>query len=494
MAFDAGLTVASLFIGVGIIAVGFTLAGDPQKVQIWRTVIVGCVGGFGVAAMHYTGMFAMVSQASVDWNAGVIVASVIVGCVAATAALLIFFHMKTYWQDDVRLQLLIALIMALAVNSTRYTGMVAAHWTKKTVAPDFTGYARPEVLTVVLICMAVVTCGTLMTVLLFQVIRSNKLHKLEAKKTQSLILSVLVRDHRNRILATLTNTLPSVVIDQAVGANTTFDALSPDFLRMLKISFSWGNAIKYQRHLARLHAEGNIPASSLRMLNQFVDAANSLASLLHIPLDHLGFLFWQPCGSMVTLCVKTTPSLITSIETSVANSNGTLTGIGLRFMLPQQMKAAMQEFQLPKEWEQEAWIKEVTEYQRRVLLPPTGGVGSLDEPLNELLRDIAHELLLEKEGIEDEILSWRALMGRFVNSRRHLKILIADTEEWKNIKLDPMVKAQLKKQIIGAAGVTSTNKQGDTVQRDNSNDRNGAPRLESWALTPSTSMELLQMA
>ena len=57
IAFDPGWTVASLLAAVVIIATGFTLAGEPQQVKVWRTCLVGIVGGCGVAAMHYLGMY-----------------------------------------------------------------------------------------------------------------------------------------------------------------------------------------------------------------------------------------------------------------------------------------------------------------------------------------------------------------------------------------------------------------------------------------------------
>lgn len=55
MVFETGLTVVSLLVAIGVIAVGFTLAGDPKTVRVWRTCGVGIVGGGGVSAMHYLG-------------------------------------------------------------------------------------------------------------------------------------------------------------------------------------------------------------------------------------------------------------------------------------------------------------------------------------------------------------------------------------------------------------------------------------------------------
>jgi len=75
----------------------------------------------------------MVSQARIEWDAGIIVASVIVGCVAAIAAFLILFHLQQLWQNDIRLQCIIAIIMGIAVcgmvrrTCSRSARRIAAH-------------------------------------------------------------------------------------------------------------------------------------------------------------------------------------------------------------------------------------------------------------------------------------------------------------------------------------------------------------------------------
>ena len=57
----------------------------------------------------------MVSNVSVSWDGGIIVASVLVGIFAATAAMLIFFRLGKLWANDLRLQLVTAMIMGVAV-------------------------------------------------------------------------------------------------------------------------------------------------------------------------------------------------------------------------------------------------------------------------------------------------------------------------------------------------------------------------------------------
>ena len=64
MAFEPGLTVVSLLVAVVIVAAGFLLAGEPHKVKVWRTCIVGVIGGCGAAVMHYLGPRSLHTQAA----------------------------------------------------------------------------------------------------------------------------------------------------------------------------------------------------------------------------------------------------------------------------------------------------------------------------------------------------------------------------------------------------------------------------------------------
>ena len=431
MAFGAGLTIGSLLVAIVIITVGFTLAGDPKTPKLWRTCGVGVIGGLGVAVMHYMGMLAMVSQATIHWSAGVIVASVIVGIVAATAALLIFFHLNHLWQDDMRLQILTAMIMGVAVNAMHYTGMVAASWHLSDSVPDFSSYATSTTLTTVIVVLATTTSFGLLGILWWNWRRMKLLRTLEGKKTQCLILSILVRNSQGKILTTLTSTLPSVVIDHQHTGQNTFTRLSPDFLRFLKISFNWTNLARYQRHLAKLHASGTITQSSMRLFDGFIGAAQQLSGLLGIPLDHLGFLYYQPTGNMVTLVVK-------------ANHANSLTcdPTTLRWMQPAAMRTALLQYQLPADVDPLAFLDDVRDYQRRVLLPLTGEVKR-DELLNDLLREVANELVLDKDRVEEEIREWREVLGKYVHTRHHLSLLARNERHWDKVSLAPMVKAQL---------------------------------------------------
>lgn len=103
---------------VSALALGH-VAANPKD---WKRLLVaGPLAGLGVAVMHYLGMYSMRFGGFFDWNVGIVVLSVVIAIVAATAALWLAFNTRQRWQRAVA-----ALVMATAVCTMHYTGMAAA--------------------------------------------------------------------------------------------------------------------------------------------------------------------------------------------------------------------------------------------------------------------------------------------------------------------------------------------------------------------------------
>ncbi|NUS44157.1 MAG: hypothetical protein HOQ24_10770 [Mycobacteriaceae bacterium] len=122
--YDVPLTLLSALtaigvVGVGLFVVGVIGAGEPRMVTL---VPGGALTGAGVAAMHYTGMAAMRTDARLTYNPVAVAMSVLVAVVASTVALWFTLRVK-------RLATTVgaALIMAVAVCGMHFTGMAAIH-------------------------------------------------------------------------------------------------------------------------------------------------------------------------------------------------------------------------------------------------------------------------------------------------------------------------------------------------------------------------------
>jgi NO-binding membrane sensor protein with MHYT domain len=128
--YNVPVTVASMLlavavVGVGLFIVGFGDGGWP------RLVAGGVVIGVGVAGMHYLGMAAMSTTASLSYNVPLVLVSVLIAIVAGTAALWI-----GTWVRGIAATAGAALVMGVAVSGMHYTGMAALRMTAGPVSSD----------------------------------------------------------------------------------------------------------------------------------------------------------------------------------------------------------------------------------------------------------------------------------------------------------------------------------------------------------------------
>lgn len=113
-------TVLSLVAAIGPAIWGLGIvARNPYS---WpRLIVAGAILGMGVCAMHYLGMHSMHFGGFFLWNWGMVLLSMLIAFVAATAGLWLAF--KT---NAIPTRLMASMVMGLAVCAMHYTGMAAA--------------------------------------------------------------------------------------------------------------------------------------------------------------------------------------------------------------------------------------------------------------------------------------------------------------------------------------------------------------------------------
>jgi NO-binding membrane sensor protein with MHYT domain/CheY-like chemotaxis protein len=119
VSYDAGTTIASLFIAIIFTAIGFYIVARGQ-LEALRLTAAGIIVGTGVASMHYTGMAGVQMSAKVSYDPALFTASVIIAMAASIVALWLAFSVRKAWQN-----LAAALVMATAICGMHYTGMAA---------------------------------------------------------------------------------------------------------------------------------------------------------------------------------------------------------------------------------------------------------------------------------------------------------------------------------------------------------------------------------
>ena len=147
------MTLLSLAIAIDVTAVGFAIIAARRTTP--RLVLAGIIMGIGVAAMHYTGMAAIRLNAVLTYDLTIVGLSVLIACVAATAALWIAMREKgSLWRAGA------ALVMGAAVYGMHYTGMEAACFTTvPTLLHPQTAQLDRTMLAVVIAIASVVILG-----------------------------------------------------------------------------------------------------------------------------------------------------------------------------------------------------------------------------------------------------------------------------------------------------------------------------------------------
>lgn len=117
--YEFHLTALSLLMAIGIVAFGFHIVTRANP-SITRQVIAGSSVGIGVAAMHYTGMSAVIVDGAIRYDTFLVVVSIAIAVVAATAALWLTLNLTRAWH-----RVAAAFVMATAVCGMHYTAMAA---------------------------------------------------------------------------------------------------------------------------------------------------------------------------------------------------------------------------------------------------------------------------------------------------------------------------------------------------------------------------------
>eukprot|EP00742_Colponemidia_sp_Colp-10_P001336 GILJ01001438.1.p1 GENE.GILJ01001438.1~~GILJ01001438.1.p1 ORF type:complete len:791 (+),score=86.84 GILJ01001438.1:264-2375(+) len=231
MRFNAGLTFLSFVLAVLIIFLGFVLSGMPDNVSPRRIAVAGTTIGLGVAAMHYTGMLAMaMDDVSLVWNGGIIFASILIGCIAASAALVIFYFLRKQMKVTIWLQLACSAVMGIAVCGMHYTGMQAATFVMDPSARSPEGSVSSDVLTICVIVLSVSTC----LIMWFSIFRMQTRVRRQNHTKKNILLSIFIVDKHNRVLTTTLGNLPNTEI--AAGQS---DVTEEDLLWMSACSRAW---------------------------------------------------------------------------------------------------------------------------------------------------------------------------------------------------------------------------------------------------------------
>ncbi|GID96617.1 membrane protein [Amorphoplanes digitatis] len=118
--YDVTVTALSAVLAIAAVGIGLFIVARGTRTHAVRFIIGGLFAGLGVAAMHFTGMYAMRLDGTIEYLTSRVVAAVIIAVVAATVALWLAMTVR-------RPSAIVAsaLVMGVAVNGMHFTGMSA---------------------------------------------------------------------------------------------------------------------------------------------------------------------------------------------------------------------------------------------------------------------------------------------------------------------------------------------------------------------------------
>ncbi|MEU6559203.1 MHYT domain-containing protein [Nocardia nova] len=147
--YNIPITLMSVALAIAVVWAGLTLVLRRGTSAL---LTGGAVTGVGVAAMHYAGMYAMKTDVTMRYDLWLVLVSLVIAVVAATAALWFALHV-----EGVPATVGSAMIMGVAVCGMHYTGMYAmqAHMSEHMAAPS--GAQAGQLLTPLIIGVSMVT-------------------------------------------------------------------------------------------------------------------------------------------------------------------------------------------------------------------------------------------------------------------------------------------------------------------------------------------------
>jgi NO-binding membrane sensor protein with MHYT domain len=148
--YNLPITLLSMLVAVVVVGIGLFVVNNGRG-RIRPLLVGGLFTGVGVAGMHYVGMSAMSVQGEVNYNIGIVVLSVVIAVVAATAAL-----WATVTVRGPRAIVAAALVMGLAVTGMHYTGIAAMSVTLDSAKPIASGISASVLIPLVIMAVAVV--------------------------------------------------------------------------------------------------------------------------------------------------------------------------------------------------------------------------------------------------------------------------------------------------------------------------------------------------
>ena len=181
LGYDPWITFLSLLIAIGVSGFALWIVSRPE-LPLRRLFISALAMGLGIAAMHYTGMAAMLMNPGIRYDPWWFAASVVIAVAASAAALWIAFRLRKNTPHVKIARAGAAVVMGIAIVGMHYSGMAAANFPDDSICLAIRDGVSPGWLSILII---VVTLAVL-TIALLTSLLDARLESRTAKLARSL--------------------------------------------------------------------------------------------------------------------------------------------------------------------------------------------------------------------------------------------------------------------------------------------------------------------
>ncbi|ANO50528.1 MHYT domain-containing protein [Woeseia oceani] len=197
--YDIALTGLSLLIAIGASAFAIYIA-TRSGISLAHIGMSGLLLGAGIVTMHYLGMLAMIMEADVQYDQAMVLASIVIAIVAATAAIWIIFTLiSTAKRPSLPLRMLAATIMGGGICGMHYTGMAAASYTPWVATSGDLGGSDKTMQALVIGTAALVILAVTLLVILFDDRLTAERVQREKSVQRAMHLSQILDESTNEI-------------------------------------------------------------------------------------------------------------------------------------------------------------------------------------------------------------------------------------------------------------------------------------------------------
>ena len=166
LGYDVWITLLSLVIAIAVSAFALWQVAATE-LSVRRLLVASVLMGVGIAAMHYTGMAAMLMTPGIQYDPGYFALSIVIAIAASGAALWIFFQLRRNRAHLILYRAAAAIVMGFAIVGMHYTGMAAANFPYGSICRAASGTMNTHwlALLVVVMTLAILAIALLTSVL-----------------------------------------------------------------------------------------------------------------------------------------------------------------------------------------------------------------------------------------------------------------------------------------------------------------------------------------